>query len=40
MNSETTWGWVCGLVTAMWSALGYCCPLKRQPLVRMKSFTW
>jgi len=29
-----------GRVTAMWMAFGYCWPLKRQPRVRMKSFTW
>jgi hypothetical protein len=29
-----------GPVTAMWMALGYCWPLKRQPRSRMKSLTW
>ena len=31
---------VCGPVTAMWIAFGYCWPLKRQPRSRMKSATW
>ena len=39
-TSSATSDWVCGRVTAMCRALGYCCPLNRQPRVRMKSFTW
>src|SRR5579863_7141885 len=39
-NCSATPAAVCGRVTAMCRALGYCWPLNRHPRPRMKSFTW